>query len=71
MYSLGQILRQEPNAIRTALLAILGALVITGVVELDAEEVAAWGIAAETVLTLLYVRPLSVSKDSLNELDQP
>lgn len=64
-YSLASLAKQEPNAIRSCALAIGAALVITGVVDVTAEALAAWGIALESLLTLLYVRPLSVSKDAL------
>lgn len=68
MYSLRNIFLQEPNAVRTAVVAILAALVVTEVIDISTEAVAAWGIVIEVVLTLFYVRPLSVSKEGLRQL---
>lgn len=68
-YSPKQLLAQEPSAVKAAILAILVALITTGVITLSSEAIAAWGLALELVLGLLYIRPLTVSKAGLSELD--
>lgn len=68
MYRLSSIFTQEPTAVKAAVLAILVALVTTDVVNLTGDQIAAWGLALELVLGLLYVRPLSVSKSGLAEV---
>lgn len=68
MYSLKNILKQNPLAVKSAIFAILGALVITGVVTLSAEALAAWGVAIEMVLNLFYVSPSTVNRSKLEEL---
>lgn len=67
MYGIKNVLTHEPVAVKAALVAVLGALVITGVINLDGEAVAAWGIAVELVLGLFYVRQTSASKAALDE----
>lgn len=68
-YSPQQVLTQEPSAVKAAALAILAALVVTDVIDLTGDQIAAWGLALELVLGLLYVRPLSVSKSGLAEVE--
>lgn len=68
MYSIRNILVQEPNAVRGAVLAVLAVLVMTQVVTVSAEAVAGIGLAVEVVLNLFYVKPLSVSRDAMNKL---
>lgn len=53
---------------KNAFVLILGVLVMTGVVTLDGKTVAGIGVAIESVLALLYVRPLTVSKAGINAL---
>jgi hypothetical protein len=69
MYSLKNLLLKEPNAVKSAALAVLAALVVTGTIDLSGEATAAWGIAVELVLTLFYVRPATVTKRALEELE--
>jgi hypothetical protein len=68
MYNIRNVFKQEPNAIREAVIAIFGVLVMTGVVNLSAEAVAGVGVVVSLVLGLFYVRPLTTSKDALREL---
>lgn len=68
MYSIKQLFMQEPNTVRSAVMAIIGALVITGVINLSVEALAEWGVAFELTITLFYVRPLSVSKAGLRAI---
>jgi hypothetical protein len=70
MYNLRNVFAREPNAIREAILAILGIFVMLGVIDVSAEVVAAVGVAISLVLGLFYVRPLTASKDALNELGE-
>lgn len=69
-YSLKNVFKQEPAAIRAAVLAVLGVLVMTGVVTLSAQAVAGIGVSVSLVLDLFYVRPLSASKSALHELSE-
>jgi hypothetical protein len=62
MFSPRNLLTQEPAAIKAAVLAVLAALITTGVIGISAEAVAAWGLAIELVLGLLYVRSVTTSK---------
>lgn len=71
MYSIKNVFTQEPAQVKSAFLAILAALVITGTVNLSGEATAAIGIAVEVLLNLFYVRPLTASKSALSELDVP
>lgn len=68
MYSVTNLLQKEPNAIRGAILSILGVLVMTNVVSISAEAVAGIGVSIELLLTLFYVRPMSVSRKGMEEL---
>lgn len=68
MYSIRNILVQEPNAVRGGVLAVLAVLVMTQVVTVSAEAVAGIGLAVEVVLNLFYVKPLSVSRDAMSKL---
>lgn len=68
MYSLKNIFKQEPNAIREAILSILAVLVMTDVVEISEEATAGIGLMVSVILGLFYVRPLSASVDALKEL---
>lgn len=54
--------------VKTAIVAVLSALIITGVITISAESLAAWGVAVEVVLGLFYVRQATVSKDGLEQL---
>lgn len=68
MYSIRNVFRQEPNAIREAILAILAVLVMTDVVNISEEATAGIGLCVSLVLGLLYVRPLSASTSALEDL---
>lgn len=67
-YSLANVFTQEPGRVKTAILAVLATLVITGVVTVSVQGAAAIGVAVEALLDLFYVRPLTVSTRSLGEL---
>lgn len=56
MYSPREIFHREPAALKTAFTVVAAALVITGLIELSGEAVAAWAVAIEVVLSLFYVR---------------
>lgn len=71
MYSLAQVLKQEPAAVAAAAKVVLGVLVLVGVLTMSAEALAGWVIAIEALLNLFYVRPLTVSKDALSNLEEP
>lgn len=68
MYSMKNLLQREPNAIREFVLAVLGVLVMTGVVHISAEAVAGIGLVVSSGLGLLYVRQMTVSKAGLRKL---
>lgn len=55
MYAIGNLFKQEPAAIAAVLAAVLPLLVVFGVVDMDADQIA--GIEAAVVLVLgLFVR---------------
>lgn len=68
MYSIKELFNKEPNAIREAVITILGILVMTDVVSISADAVAGIGVGVSIVLGLFYVRAKSVSKAALEEL---
>lgn len=68
MYKLRNVLKQEPNAIRETVIAVLGLLVTVGVIDVSAEIVAAAGVGISMLLGLFYVRPLTASTDALSKL---
>lgn len=69
MYSLKQVLKQEPNVIREFVILLLGVLVMTGAIEMDEKVLAGIGVLVSSGLGLFYVRPLTVSKDALDKLE--
>ncbi len=69
VYSLKNILKQNPLAVKSAAMAILGALVVTGVITLSSEAIAAWAVAIEMVLNLFYVSPSTVNRAKLEQLN--
>ena len=70
MYSPRQVFKQEPAAVKTAIMTILAALVLSGVISADEKTLVAWGLAIEFLLNLFYVRPATVTRDALNELSR-
>lgn len=68
MYSIKNVFKQEPNAIKAAIVTLLATLVMAGVVNLSGEQVAGYGLALEVLLGLFYVRPLSISKKAIDDL---
>lgn len=68
MYSIGNALTQAPDKMKNTVLAVLGALVVIGVIEASGEEVAAVGIAVERVLDLLYAAPLKKKNEEAHTL---
>lgn len=70
MYSIKNVFKQEPNAIREAILAILAVLVMTDVIQVSEEVTAGIGLCVSIVLGLFYVRPLTASKDALKTLSR-
>lgn len=69
MYSFRQVFKQEPNAIREVVLLTLGVLVALDVIQISEEVTAMVGVLISALLGLFYVRPLSVSRDAIRELD--
>lgn len=57
------ILKQSPAAIKTFVLLVMTALVVRGTIVMSGEEVAAWGLALERGLELLYVAPATKARD--------
>lgn len=75
MYSIRNLLVQQPAKVKAAILAILVAAKTSGLIHLSGDEVAQWGLALEIVLGLLYVDTLTASTDALDQwqkaLDEP
>lgn len=68
MFSLKQILKQEPAAIVSVLVGWLTVFVVVGVIDWSAEVLqTVEGVGIATLL-LFYVRPTTVSKDALSKL---
>lgn len=61
MYSLRQILKQEPAAVKAALLAVVAAVVGVKNYHIDSDSLLQVGVALELVLGLFYVRRFSKS----------
>lgn len=72
MYSPLNILKQSPETIKTFVLLVLAALVIQGTINITGEQAAAWGLALERGLEMLYVAPTQKAnlKQDLEELNQ-
>jgi hypothetical protein len=68
MYSLRNILLQEPSTISAVVVAILNVFVLVGWLALSDKAVIGIDTAAVLVLNLFYVRPLTASKSGLQEL---
>lgn len=58
MYDPRNLLRQTPEAIKTLILAVLTALVVTGTIVISGEAAAAWGLVIERLLAAFYVEPV-------------
>lgn len=69
MYSPKQVLKQEPAGIVTVLALINAALIAFGLYSMTDVQLAAVNAAALGVLTLFYIRPSTVTRDALRELD--
>lgn len=68
MYDPREVLKKEPVSVAGAIKVVLAALVLGGAITIGSDALAAWVIAIETVLSLFYVRPASVSRAGLQEL---
>lgn len=68
MYSIGNILRQEPTTVSAAVIAILNVLAAAHVFAVSTEQLAAINTAVVMLLGLFYVRPLTASKAGLEKL---
>lgn len=68
MYSLGQVLKQEPSAVKEFVTTVLGTLVLMGVIDVSKDVIVGSGILISVLLGLFYVRPLTASKDAINQL---
>lgn len=69
MYSIRNVVTQEPAAIQLVIMSLLSALVVTGVINLSEDALAVWGVVILGALNLFYIRPLSVSKSGLAEVE--
>lgn len=58
MYDPRNLLKQNPETIKTLILAVLTALVVRGTIRISGEEAAAWGLVIERALAALYVAPV-------------
>lgn len=68
MYSLRQLLKQEPSAVKEFVTTVLGTLVLMGVIDVSKDVIVGSGILISVLLGLFYVRPLTSSKDAINQL---
>lgn len=68
MYSLKQLLRQEPSAVKEFVTTVLGTLVLMGVIDVSKDVIVGSGILISVLLGLFYVRPLTASRDAINQL---
>jgi hypothetical protein len=68
MYSVKNILKQEPMAISAAIIAVLNTFVLAGLIHLTKDVVIATNTSLVLVLGLFYVRPFTTSTDALNKL---
>lgn len=70
MYSPKQVLKQEPAGIVTALALINAALIAFDVYSMTDAQLSAANAAVLGLLTLFYIRPATVTRDALRELDE-
>ena len=70
MYSLKGVLDKSPSTIKGALLAVLTALVVSGVIDVSAEAAVAWGLVIERFLELFVVAPRVTNTAALKEWDE-
>lgn len=68
MYSIKKILKQEPAAITGVVNLWLAFLCVAGAITWSGEIIAGFIAALNATLLLLYVRPLTNSRDALQEL---
>lgn len=69
MYSIRNLLTQEPTAISAFIIATLNVFVLASVIHLSKDVVLATNTSLVLGLGLFYVRPLTASKSALSELD--
>lgn len=68
MYDPRQIFKQEPAAIKAALVALVTVFIVSGTITISSSTLASAGTAFELVAGLLYVRQLTVTKKALSDL---
>lgn len=68
MYSVKNLLKQEPTAISAFIIATLNVFVLAGVLHLTKDVVLAINTSLVLGLGLFYVRPLTTSTDALKKL---
>lgn len=68
MYSLRNLLKQEPNAITAVVMLGANLLVMLGVVGMTALQLGGLNAFLLATLNLFYVRPLTASKAGLEKL---
>lgn len=68
MYSLKTIFKQEPSAISAVLVLMMNVAVLAGV-HASKDLVLAVNAVFIPLLSLFYIRPLTSSKDALNQLN--
>lgn len=69
MYSPREVLKQEPAGIVTAASGINAAILGMGWYHLTDVQLGLWSTAAFGLLTLFYIRPATVTRAALTELD--
>lgn len=68
MYSIKQLLKQEPATLVTVINLWLAFLVVVGAISASGETIAQFGAAMNATLLLFYVRTLVSSNDALQQL---
>lgn len=70
MYSIKQVLKQEPATVVGVVNLWLAFLVTVGVIDVSAETIASFGGALNATFLLFYVRTLVSSNDALKQLGE-
>lgn len=70
MYSIKQLLKQEPAAIVSVIIMWLTVLVVSGQITWSAETLQAINGAGVASMLLFWVRPATVTKDALSQFAQ-
>lgn len=70
MYSIRNVLKQEPANVVAVLMLLVNMLIAMQVVSLTDVQIAATNAFLYAALNLFYVRPLTESKDALRQLGE-